>query len=182
MGAGGAAVRSPSTKQVEEARRVGQVRQGDVRPRGGQRFGVENPGGNGGCAGASGAGTRHIMRGVADHPDVGGGEGGPGELGGASECERHEGVAVVVVVGKCAESEPIVQAVVGELEAGAAFEVSGEEAEHAVGPGLERVKKVKDAGQEASRVEWEQLREGLEVSIQEPADVGSGGRESADGF
>jgi hypothetical protein len=108
---------------------VGCVFQEKIRGVGGEFVGGVFSGGDGDRFGADRAGTGDVMRGVAEHEDALGRELEAVPFSGAGAGEWAERIAVVMVVGECAEFEIVPDAVMRELEFRAAHEVAGEQGE-----------------------------------------------------
>lgn len=101
--------------------------------------------GHGFCADGSGAG--YIVGSVSEYEDAFRREIDAMDFCGAVACEFSEFVSVVMVVGKGAELEEVMDPVVLEFEFSAALEVAGEKAEGDMGHGVEGFHEGADARQ-----------------------------------
>src|SRR5437870_154893 len=110
-------IRHLSFPQFQQRRRIGQVREQDVRRARGELLDGMPAGGDGDDAGADVASAGDVQRRVADHPET-----LEGDLAMVAMRLRlglaGDVVAVKVVVAEAAETEVTVEAVVSKLELG----------------------------------------------------------------
>ena len=128
-------------------------------------------GGHGDGMGVDGFRACDVVRGVADDVDIGRLEIGAVRIAGAISCERAEAVAIVGIVGECAEREMIPNAVMAELEFGAAAEVASEEANGDIWKACEGVEDLREAGKEPAIMAGQLDIEVTEVGVEEALDI-----------
>ncbi len=87
------------------------------------------------------------MGGVSEDVDIFGRERGDVECFGARFCKCAELVSIVVIVGKGAEFEEFLDAVMLQFEVGAPLEIAGEESDGEMGAFSELLQEVEDAGE-----------------------------------
>ncbi len=124
-----------------------------------------------GCAGAI-----NVTRSVTHHENVVGLEGYAVTFHRAGMRHRTEPVAVHMVVGEGAELEVVPDAVVRELQLRAALDVSGQEAEHAIRPRLERIKQRHNPRQNPPLPPRQFTGEVMDITVEKIRDVLRRGR------
>ena len=119
------------------------------------------------CPGADRFAAGDIVRSVPDHIDLGGREIDRVFLPGARLCKAPELVAVVMIVGKCAELEKIPEPEVRQLQFRPALQVTGKKTEHILRPCLESEQQFVHARQDCAFALGKLARQKFHIEIEE---------------
>jgi hypothetical protein len=119
------------------------------------------------CPGADRFAAGDIVRSVPDHIDLRGREIDRVFLPGARSCKAPELIAVVVIVGKCAELEKIPKAEMRQLQFRPALQVTGKKTQHILRPRLEPEQQFVHAREDCAFALGKLARQKFDIEIEE---------------
>jgi len=128
-------------------------------------------GGDGNGARAESFAASNVARGVANHIGFFRRKFAAMFFPGARSRETAEFVAVMVIIGKCAEFKKMPDAVVLELELRAARDISGQKREDKIRAGFQAFEQLEDAGKKCAFPARQFLGKKVHVTVEKSADV-----------